>query len=50
MKNLFSFLTKLFIFLLAVSTALVGIGYFLNKKTLFFRNRFTKKIDVDTEE
>ncbi len=50
MKNLFSFLMKLVAFLLAVSAALVGIGYFLNKKTKFFRSLFAKKSDGNTEE
>lgn len=47
MKKFFSFLTKLVAVLLAISTVLVGVGYFLNKKTQFFRNLFSKKNDSE---
>ncbi|MBR3848563.1 MAG: hypothetical protein IKM21_04655 [Oscillospiraceae bacterium] len=50
MKNLFSFLAKLLAFLLAVITALIGIGYFFDKKAKFFRELFAKKNDASAEE
>ena len=50
MKNFFSFLAKLVAFLLVLSAIFVGVGYFLNKKTMFFRNLFSKKGGADAEE
>ena len=50
MKNLFSFFAKLLAFLLALSAALIGIGYFLHKKTRFFRDLFAPKNDDKNEE
>ncbi len=50
MKKFFSFLSTLIAILIAISAVLVGIGYFFNKKTTFFRNLFAKKDNGEIEE